>query len=133
MAPRQKMLLKWWLILLGLLIVVWLFQDNVWIARSAFVPVVIYAIWNADEIRQLQGRRPTPLDIVRNSKPVFFWVMGVLAIEIGTAIFFLVTGRDLGQFIGGFWALLLVFLAPIIPAVYVSQLALFRILGNEEP
>lgn len=132
MAPRQKTLLKWWLILLGLLIVVWLFQDNAWIARGAFVPVVIYAIWNAGEIRALERKRPTPLDIMRDSKAMLFWVTGALVTETGIAIFFLASGRDLGEYIGGVGALLLVVLAPILPPIFASQAAIFRSLGNEK-
>ncbi len=133
MVLRQKTLLKWWLILLGLLIVVWLFQGDAWIARGAFVPVVIYAIWNAGEIRELKRKGPTPRDIIRDSKAMLFWVTGVLVTETGIAIFFLVNGRDLGEYIGGVGALLLVVLAPILPPVFASQVALFRSLGNEEP
>jgi len=133
MAPRQKTLLKWWLILLGLLIVVWSFQDNAWIARGAFVPVVVYAIWNAGEIREMERKGPTPRDIILNSKAMLLWVTGALITETGIAIFFLVSGRDLGEYIGGFGALLFVILAPILPPVFASQVALFRSLGNEEP
>ena len=133
MTKRQKMLIKWWLILLALFVVVWVFQDNALVANGAFAPVALYAVLNTSELRELERKRPTPLDVIRAHKGVRLWVIGSLTIEITAALFFLASGRDLGEYIVGFGALLLAVIAPLLPPILISQLALFRNLANEDP
>ncbi|NJD06062.1 MAG: hypothetical protein FIA97_06140 [Methylococcaceae bacterium] len=132
MVGEQKILIKWWLIMAGLFSVAWLFQGDSLITRGTGFSVVLYAIWNVDEIRKFEGKRPTPMDVLRESKAMQFWTIGTLGIEIGTAVFFLLSGRNLGEYIGGFGSLVFVILVPILPPLLVSQLVLYRNLGKAE-
>ena len=116
--------------MLGLLSVVWFFQNDEWIARGAFLPVCLYAIWKFEEIREIEKQGPTPLEVFRSNRGVRYWTIVCLAVQITVSFFFLLSGRDLGDYVAGFGTLMLAILVPFLPALLLSQVAMFNRLGS---
>ncbi|MGW8248342.1 MAG: hypothetical protein ACWGOV_09550 [Acidiferrobacterales bacterium] len=131
MNKSQKKLIEIWLVLVGLFVVVGIFQDNVVIARSAFIPVVIYFYKNYQTIRAFEKKVPTVRDMIYNSKFLSLFGIVYLALAIAVSFYFLLSGRDLGEYISGFWSMALVFFTPLIFPLVQIQRILFKALGEE--
>ena len=132
MTPGQYKLIEIWIMLAGVALVCWLFQDNAWVARGVFVPAVLYVIWNWDAIRSIERVGPTPNEVIKNNVVARVWVFFVAAVEAALAFGFLLSGRNLGDHIVDYWPLLLALIAPIALPLFLSQVALFRRLRHVE-
>jgi len=132
MNNNQKILITSWFLLVGTFVVVGIFQDNVIVSRSAFVPIGIYFLLNYRTIKNIGKNAPTVKDVIYNNKLLSAFGIIYLVFVIFVSFYFLFAGKDLGQYISGFWSLMLVFLCPLIIPLILSQVILYRSLGNEQ-
>lgn len=132
MTLRQRQFAFAWAILGCLAFVGWVFQDNAWLIRGAFVLAVVYFLWNLDTVRLLQRVGPTPAEVIKTNALAHGWVVVVVMVEISVALFFLLSGRNLGDYIGSYWLLFGTLVAPLALPVLLSQLTLFRRLRHVE-
>lgn len=110
----------------------WLFQDNVWIVRLAFIPALVYILWNWDTVRAIERIGPTPKEIIETNTLARTWTMVIVLAEIGFVFAFLYTGRNFGDYLNGYWPLFAALIAPIALPLLLSQLALYRKLERVE-
>ncbi|RLW69809.1 MAG: hypothetical protein B6D71_08855 [gamma proteobacterium symbiont of Stewartia floridana] len=132
MSKQQKKLVEVWVIVIVLFIVVGIFQDNATIARAAFIPVVIYVLFNYREIRSLEAHAPTLQEIISKSKFMSSFGLVYLLLVIIGSFYFLFSGKYLGNYILDFWKLAFVFLCPIIIPIIISQKILYRSLSDKQ-
>jgi len=132
MNSGQRKLLEFWGVLGGLLILGWLLQDNVWVTRLAFIPVLGYIIWNWRAVRAIERVGPTPKEIIESNILARTWIIVLILIEIVLAFFFLLSGRNLGDYIDGYWLFFIALMAPIALPLLLSQMALFKRLDHAE-
>ena len=132
MNSGQRKLLEFWGVLGGLLLLGWLFQDNVWVTRLVFIPVLGYIIWNWRAVRAIEQVGPTPKEIIESNIMARTWIVVLILIEIGLAFFSLLGGRNLGDYIGGYWIFFIALIAPIALPLLLSQFALFKRLEHAE-
>lgn len=130
MNQNQKKLIEIWFVMIGLFVVVGFFEDNDYIARGIFIPVVIYFFYNYEKIKSFENSAFTVKDIISNNKFMSLFAVGYLLLAIIVSFYFLFYGKDLGEYIDSFWSLALVFGAPLIVPVIVSQKLLFKELGK---
>ncbi len=132
MTKKQRKLVEIWIVMICLFFVVGIFQDNDVIARAAFIPVVIYFFLNKKEIRGFESAATTVKETMCKSKSMSTFGIIYLFMAIVVAYYFLLSGKDLGHYISGFWSLILVFLAPLLVPIIKSQRELFIALGKRE-
>jgi len=133
MNHRQRKYIEGLCVLIMLFVVVWHFQDNDAIARIAFIPAVIYFVLNHREIRSIEQVGPTPKEIIENSPIVRALVIAILSVEIIVSLSALLSGYRVDVNLIGFGVLLALIIGPILPAILVSQVILYRRLGSEYP
>ena len=132
MNKNQKILITSWILLIGTFVVAGIFQDNMIVSRSAFIPVVIYFLLNFKTMKNIGENAPTVKDVIYNSKILSIFGIIYLVFVICVSFYFLFSGKDLGLYISGFWSLMFVFLCPLIFPLIISQVTLYRLLGNEQ-
>jgi len=111
---------------------VWAFQDNETVARLAFLPAVAYFLLNQRAIRALEKVGPTPKQVIEESRYVKLLVVALFAAEIATAYYAVASGERIDDYLYNFGALLLALIGPLLPALIVSQILLYRRLGDED-
>ncbi len=131
MNHRQRKYMEGIFVLFMLFAVVWFFQDHDTIARLAFIPAIIYFLLNHREIRSIEQVGPTPKQIIQNNSIVRALVIAILSVEIIASYSALLSGFRIDEGLEGFWMLLVVILGPLMPAIVVSQVLLYRRLGDE--
>ena len=132
MNKNQKKLIEMWFVIISLFVVVGVFEENEVVARSAFIPFVIYFFLNYKKIREIENRATTVKDILLKSKSLYFLSIIYFFIAIVISFYFLFSGKDLGSYINSFWLLMLALGFPLLIPILVSQKLLFKELGKNE-
>ena len=131
MTKKQRKLIETRIVLAVFLIAAVVLQDEPAIARAMFIPLLTYGMFNWQAICSLESAGPSPKEVIERSWPVRAWLISALGLQILVAAGFLMTGRDLGAYINGFWPLFAAFLMPLLPALLASQLLLYGRLGKD--
>jgi predicted membrane protein len=132
MNQNQKKLVEIWFVMISLFIIVGVFEENEYIARGIFIPVVIYFFLNYETIKSFENSALTVKNIIANNKFMSLFTVGYLLLAIIISFYFLFSGKDLGKYLDSFWSLALALGAPLIVPIIVSQKLLFIELGKNE-
>lgn len=125
MTALQRKFIESRLVVAAVFVVVVLLEEHELLARAAFGVGVLYTLMNFQVLREIEESPPRFLDVLSTNALVRFWLYALFAVETVVAYYLIFSGRDLGRYIGGFGGLLLVFLVPVAPALYVHQKAQF--------
>lgn len=131
MSVKQRKYLEYLAVLLCLLVAVWYFQDDEIVARLVFVPAVLYFLINQRQIPSIEQFMPSPKEIISESRFIRGVTITILGLEIIVAYWSLATGIRIDGAFQGFWMLMLALIGPLLPAVIVSQMRLYRVLANQ--
>ncbi len=131
MSAKQRKYLECLAVLLCLLVAVWYFQNDDIVARLVFVPAVLYFLINQRQIRSIEQFMPSPKEIINESRFIKGVTIAILGLEIIAAYWSLVTGVRIDGVFQGFGMLMLALIGPLLPAVIVSQVRLYRALANQ--
>ena len=129
MTPPQRKFIESRIVLAGLLIAVTLFQDFAWIARGAFLPVLIYGFANLESLKALESTEPRLMQTFEESRLARYCLAGGLVLQIVVSSYFVFSGRNLGKYVDGFGTLVLAFIFPALPLICLNQRNVFRRLG----
>lgn len=113
-------------VMMSLIIVVVYFQDDHLIARLAFIPAVVYAALNYKFLQKIESFGPSPKEVLETSAVVKLITIVLLGGEISLVYYWFLCGNDISNIIDGFEILLLAILGPMLPALLVSRIMLFR-------
>jgi hypothetical protein len=129
MTPAQKKLIESRLVLAALLITVTLFQHNAWIARGAFLPVLIYIFFNYENLKATEMKELSPLQTFDESRLARYCLVGGVVLQIVISFYFVLSGKNLGTYLDGLGTLFLAFIFPALPMIFLNQRDVFRRLG----
>ena len=131
-TQKQRKHLESLFVLLAFLAAVWYFQDNGVVARLLFVPAVVYCVLNHRRFRDFGRGAPSPKQLIEHSRSLRRITMVILAVEILVAYSALLSGFRIDAALQGVGMLSLAVLAPLLPAIVISQWLLYRRLGNDK-
>lgn len=131
MSVKQRKYLECLAVLLCLLVAVWYFQNDEIVARLVFIPAVLYFLINQRQILSIEQFMPSPKEIINESRFIKGVTIAILGLEIIVAYWSLVTGVRIDGVFQGFGMLMLALIGPLLPAVIVSQVRLYRALANQ--
>jgi len=129
MSVNQKAFVKCWLLVLALTITLSIFHEKVWFCVIAFMIVTTYATSLAKEISSV--RMKSAMDTLQESNRLMAWFVLCILFEVGLSLYFVLSGRDLRDYIGNVGLIMIALLAPVLPAVVISQRNLYRKLGEK--
>ena len=125
----QKKLVEGWLALGVLLLVVIVFRDASWNVQWAFIPFAIYYLLNWPAFSELTPLNKRFFKLSLQNKKVKFWVYASSCILIAmTTLSLLIEFNPIEQL--GIGGLLLLLGLPLLPALVLSQMAVFEALGK---
>ena len=127
MTHNQKIILTGWLLLLLALICSAMSFNLGFLAFAIFIMFLLY---NAQIIKEINFARPTPVDVISESVIMKLLALIYLAALITFAFYALFTGIDLGNYIKTPIDVLLLVFFPIIPAIIISQIQVFKKYGE---
>lgn len=130
MTALQRKFVESRLCVIAVFVAVTLLQEHELLAQSVFGVGALYVLVNFQALREIEVSPPRFLDVLSANAMARFWLYAFIAAETVVAYYCLFTGRDLSRYVGGFGGLLLVFLMPVAPALYVHQKAQFLGLGR---
>ena len=133
MKQNQKLLLKVWMVLISLFVFVAVFHDNTILSYSAFVPVILFILWNASKLKSMDGSFISLIDVIRSRKWLSIYVIISWFVMIIVAFYFVFTGKNIAEHINITWFLSLAIGSIIGLPVMVQQIEFYKILGSQEP
>jgi len=119
------MLTGWLLLLLALICSAISFN----LGFLAFAIFIMFLLYNVKIIKEINFARPTPVDVISESAMMKLLALIYLAAVITFAFYALFTGIDLGNYIKTPIDVLLLVFFPVIPAIIISQIKVFKKYG----
>ena len=126
MSLHQKIILTSWILLLFALICS---SISINFGYLAFAILIIYFLYNWQILKEVNFARPTPVDVISESAMMKLLALIYLAAVITFAFYALFTGIDLGNYIKTPIDVLLLVFFPVIPAIIISQIKVFKKYG----
>lgn len=96
----------------------------------AFAILIMFLLYNGKIIKEINFARPTPVDVISESVIMKLLALIYLAAVISIAFYALFTGIDLGNYIKTPVDVLLLVFFPVIPAIIISQIKVFKKYGE---
>jgi hypothetical protein len=93
---------------------------------------IVYFLFTAWDLKRIQSRSENIKQLLETEQWARIWVAVVAALEVIVSLVFLLRGKDVGELVPNVFALWLVFLLPLFAPLIVSQVRLFRRLGQQE-
>lgn len=116
-----------------LLVTVSFFQDDQVIALLAFIPAIVYGALNYKVLQEIESIGPSPKELIGQNVYLKALTISLLAIEICWVYYCFLIGIDTEQVIDGVGMLAFAIIGPILPAILVSRIILFRRLRDINP
>ena len=128
MRHNQKIMLSGWLLISLALICSVVSVDLGFLGFAVFI---LFLLYNWQILKEVNFAKPTPLDVISENVIMRFIVLIYLAAVILFAFYALFTGMDLGNFIKTPIDVLFLVFLPIIPAIIISQIKVFKKYGED--
>jgi len=90
----------------------------------------VYYLLNYKITTELGKTKPNALDVIVENKIWKNIIFVYVFLALMAAFYFLAVGKDLGEYIDNFPKLLLLFIAPLLGPIAVSQYRVYRNLGE---
>jgi hypothetical protein len=139
MNSDRRTLIQSWILLVAYALVASLWESSRlpprWsteIFAAASLLTIVYFLFTAWDLKRIQSRSENIKQILETEQWARIWVAVVAALEVIVSLAFLLRGKDVGELVPNVFALWLVFLLPLFAPLIVSQVRLFRRLGQQK-
>src|SRR5258708_27051921 len=139
MNSDRRTLIQSWILLAAYALVASLWKSarlpprwSTEIFTAASLLTIAYFLFTAWDLKRIQSRSENIKQILETELWARIWVAVVAALEVIVSLVFLLRGKDVGELVPNVFALWLVFLLPLFAPLIVSQVRLFRRLGQQK-